>query len=438
MFAYPNLDSLVWEASDKAPAFERVLAFDDYGGSIAFVDSKDRPGLLDLREGSVAIKGGKSKLSSISSVDGSTIYAVDAAGTLQRLTPTGDWTFKPPRPARVVFPQHDGSIVVFASHGDSTVAWRLHPPEPKLLDTAELPTVERTLRTQLGDRLYLASKDRLIGVRTSTLESLPSIDFDSPIDAMVSTPSGDRLFVLTDSVNAVSVVDRYRGRVVSKIDLSSRPDELRMDPLGRYLLVHQAKHDSAWVIAVANGTVVGSVSTRWRSDLPFVAPDGAVAVAEGNDVVIVDGETLRERRRVQGGASEFWYAFLWTGFRPRVSSLDTPSPLAPSDTLDTTAIAKPVDTTAPAPVPPAPSRDTTAAAAKGFVVSFAALLNEQRARELAAQIRVRNENARVVTSQRDGTTIYRVVLGPYPTREEADRVGRESGQSNWWVYEGAP
>jgi cell division septation protein DedD len=76
-------------------------------------------------------------------------------------------------------------------------------------------------------------------------------------------------------------------------------------------------------------------------------------------------------------------------------------------------------------------------APRGFVVSFAALLSEQRARDLAAQIKVRGQAARVVGTQREGTTIYRVLLGPFPTRDEAERVGRESGQT-YWVYEGTP
>jgi cell division septation protein DedD len=90
--------------------------------------------------------------------------------------------------------------------------------------------------------------------------------------------------------------------------------------------------------------------------------------------------------------------------------------------------------TAPRPATPAIAVDT---APRGFVVSFAALLSEQRARELASQIRVRGQSARVAATQREGTTIYRVLLGPYPSREEADRVGRESGQT-YWVYEGTP
>ena len=86
---------------------------------------------------------------------------------------------------------------------------------------------------------------------------------------------------------------------------------------------------------------------------------------------------------------------------------------------------------------PAPARDTAVRHSSGFTVSFSALLIADKAREQAAQIKVGSETARVVTATRDGSTIYRVVMGPYPTREEAERVGRESKQS-FWVYEGAP
>jgi cell division septation protein DedD len=87
---------------------------------------------------------------------------------------------------------------------------------------------------------------------------------------------------------------------------------------------------------------------------------------------------------------------------------------------------------------PAPPRDSAVRRQPvGYTGSFAALLVGDKARELASQIHVGSEGARVVTSMRDGSTIYRVVMGPYPTREEAERVGRESKQS-YWIYEGGP
>jgi hypothetical protein len=230
-------------------------------------------------------------------------------------------------------------------------------------------------------------------------------------------------------------VDRYREEVSGEIELGRHVAELRMDPLGRYLLARPEGVDSTVVIALGTNRVVGSLATGWRADLPFVAPDGGIAVAQGADVYVVDGETLRPVARVRGGAADFWYPFRWTGFRPRAATLDRPVEFA--GVPDTARVAP--DTAARPDSAPAPvaARDTTPHRAPGWTVSFAALLVPDRARELASQIHVGDQTARVITATRDGSTIYRVVLGPYTTREEAERVGRES-RNSYWVYEGGP
>jgi cell division protein FtsN len=71
---------------------------------------------------------------------------------------------------------------------------------------------------------------------------------------------------------------------------------------------------------------------------------------------------------------------------------------------------------------------------RGYVVSFAAVLSQQKANETASAIVVNGVHPRVVSSQSGSTTLYRVVLGPYSTREEADRVGRDS-KRQYWIYE---
>jgi cell division septation protein DedD len=272
-----------------------------------------------------------------------------------------------------------------------------------------------------------------------------SVAFDEPVELLAATPSGDRVFVVTSNGTAVQIVDRYREQVSGQIALGRHPSDLRMDPLGRYLLARLGGVDSTAVIALGTNQVVGTVATGWRADLPFVAPDGGIALAQGKDVVVTDMESRRAPIRVTGGAADFWYPFRWTGFRPRSGELDqpvdfgTPTDSAATDSAavkDTTA---PATTPPPAPAPaPASPRDTAVRRPNaGFTVSFAALLVADKARELASQIRVGSENARVVTAVRDGSTIYRVVLGPYPTREEAERVGKESKQS-YWIYEGGP
>ena len=290
--------------------------------------------------------------------------------------------------------------------------------------------------------------------------------------AVAPTPSGDRLFVATDSSRTLAVVDRYRDQIERSIELPGVVSALRMDPLGRYVLARSAKDDSAWVVAVGTARVIGSVSTEWRDDLPLVAPDGALLLAQGENVAIVDGETLRPRSEVRGGARDFWHVIIWNGFRPRSGELDQPVTFADSDstaradTPDTASVTPaaevddrhreradgrgPDDRAADAADGHSATGAATAACrhrrspprrnrhgAKGWVVSFAAFVSEAPARERAATISVEGQKARVVTGETNGTTIYRVILGPYPTKADAERIGRASRVS-FWVYEGNP
>ena len=434
VYAYPRLDTVMWSAAG-APAPARVLAFDDEAGSIAFVDAKGAPARIDLRQG-VASTVTKTKLTGLASWDGSNIYGIAADGGVERYGPNGPWKWKPKLPARALFPQPDGSVLVLAQRAEGSVVWRVRPPGTKIIDSVALGKVNRTLRTQVGDRLYLGSGRELTGVRTRTMQRAASIVLDGDIELIEATPSGDRVFVVTKGSSTVDIVDRYRETATGKIELGRHAKDLRIDPLGRYLLARPEGSDTAVVIALGTNRVVGGVATTWREDLPFVAPDGGIALAQGADVVLVDAETLREHSRVRGGAADFWYAFRWTGFRPRDARLDKPVEFGPPMDSTRPRVDSAARTADSAAVPAAP-RDTVVRKVSGYTVSFAALLAADKARELAAQIKVGNEAARVVTAMRDGAAIYRVVLGPYPTKEEAERIGRESKQS-FWVYEGGP
>jgi hypothetical protein len=430
VYAYPRLDTIVWSAP-SVPAPARVLAFDDEAGEIAYVDSRGLPVRIDFRQGGAATLS-KAKLAALSSSDGSSsVYAIGPDGSVQRFAESGSWKWKPPLAARALFPQPDGSLLVLAERREGSVVWRLRPPATDVVDSVVLPRVDRALRTQVGDRVYLGAEKELTGIRTRTMERTASITMDAPIEQLAATPSGDRVFVVIKGDSSIHVVDRYREKESGEIALGRHVAELRMDPLGRYLLVRPEGADSTIVIALGTNRLVGAIATDWRADLPFVAPDGGIAAARGPDVYIVDGESLR----VRGGAADFWYPFRWTGFRPRAATLDQPVQFATgSDSgLLRDSTAAPGDSVNPPP----PAPDTTARRAAGWTVSFAALLVPDKARELAAQIHVGSETARVITAMREGSTIYRVVLGPYATRDEAERVGRES-KNSYWVYEGNP
>jgi cell division septation protein DedD len=470
----------VWTASEKTPVLARLLGFDDGAGSVLGEDEKGSVVRIDLRRGDVS-RDPATKLSDFVSADGSAAYGIGADGSVTRLTPAGSWTFKPPAPAHDVVPQPDGTLLVLANRGLGTIVWLIHPPDDRIADSVLLPRVSKAIRTPAGDRVYFPVDSGLVGVRGRDLQIVPSIKLPRKPHAVVTSPSGDRIYVAPDSSKELLVIDRYTGNVSTRVALPSPALSLRMDPTGRYVLARASEGDTGYVISVSNDRVIGTVATVWRPDLPAVAPNGWLALVRGKDVVLVDAETLAIKRKVPGGASDDWMFITWNGFRPRAASLDQPvtfesgdsvqrdtseNPFAGAtphagDTLETDSTsaksrsaapaapaapgaapsATPARTapsgTAPSGTAPRAASDSAPPRQAGFTVQFAALRAQDAANDILREVHVTGATPRLVATTHDGVTIYRVVIGPYPTREEAERIARTSGKS-YWVYEGAP
>lgn len=446
VFVYPKFDSAVWTDS-AVPAVDRVLAFDPDAGTIAFVDSKGLPGRIDLRMSEVRTAS-RAKLTSLSSVNGTDIYGINAKGEVLRLNPNGgDWRFKPAVAARTVFAQPNGELIVAANKGAQTLLWKIQPPDEVVEDSAFLPLSGRGVRTQVGDRLYFTVDSGVVGIRAKDLSPAGAVKLSSPVVALAPTPSGDRLYVATQGDSSLAVVDRYTESGKTNISLPVPPRDLRMDALGRYLLARFPKDDSAWVIAIGTNRVVGAVPTRWTVDLPAVTPDGMLALLGAQDVSIVDPEKLTVKSTIAGGARDFWYFFAWDGFRPRPQGLDQPvtfpaeslpgGSLTASSTASSTAASSTPAAADTVRAPAGAAAVTPPMQSSGYTVSFAALLSEEKAQQLAQSIKVNGIDAHVVSTITAGSPIFRVVIGPFPSREEADRVGRAS-KRDYWVYEGSP
>ncbi|MBI2407103.1 MAG: SPOR domain-containing protein [Gemmatimonadetes bacterium] len=436
-------DSTVWTSTQRAPIVAEALAFDAQQGVLVVVDAARIPVRVELRVGRITPTTTE-RLRAISSADGYSVFGVAPTGEIVRLTSSGTWRFRPPAAVRSLLPLADGALLVFSDTDDGRVMIRkLHPPETKFEDSTVVAGAESVISTDVGDRLYLVNGDHLEGLRTRDLGRSLTVSFSDAVRAVAPTPSGDRLFVAVRNSATLYVVDRYESAVRDKIALPGPPSALRMDSDGQYLLAANEAGDSAYVVAVGTQRVVSTVQTAWRHDLPFTAPDGGLALAVGDAMVIVDAETKRERLRVPNGAADTWALVRWNGFRPRASTLDEPvtfeDAYADSLGLDSLA-AEPEPTTepgaaAPSPVPPAAVRGE--ARVHGWMLSFAAVLSESRARTMAAAVRVDGGSARVQSSEREGTMVYRVVAGPFATREAAEEAGRKSGLP-YWVFEASP
>ncbi len=444
-YRYPRLDSLLWSSTQSTGAVTSILAFDAENGIVAYQDAAGYVGWVDLRVGTVT-PAARVRLAGAVSLDAWAVYGTSKDSSVARLTPTADWTWHANGEVTHLFPTPDGSLDVIVSRDSALRAFRLRPPEKAISDSAGLPWSAGARMSPLGDRLYLASGRDLVAVDAGSFAPAATMPADGEIVAFAPTPSGDRIFVAARGRDEVAIIDRYSGERSSTVRLPGTVRALRMDPLGRYVLAQPDTGDSAWAISVGTGSFVGTLPTAWREDLPAVAVDGSVATVDGKDVAFIVPGQRKPRILVREGASDLWDFVYWNGFRPRAKGLDQPvvfdedtsaygyarmrqdSAVAPPPTPESTLVtrpAAPVDTAVAEPV-------------RGvWTVSFAAVLSEPRAQDLAKSITVDGQHARVVLTLTDGVRVYRVVLGPYRDRAQADRVGRDSGHS-YWVFEGLP
>ncbi len=375
---YPRIDSVIWRSTDDVPPLVRVLGFDPSAGQVDAIDGRGLPTRVDLRLGTARVVG-RSALGAVAA-GGGAFFGLAPDGAVTRVTAAGGaWRVRLAEAPQALYPQRDGSVLAAAARGGSGRVWLLRPPRAAADESVSVPGATAPITTGASDGVYFAGGDELLGVRARGLRPAAAVSLGAPVLRAAATPSGDRLYVLTARGAEIRVVDRYADRVAATIALPGGARDLRMDPLGRYVLVRPATGDSAWVVAVGTDQVLGATPAVWRADLPLVLPDGAVAAAVGADVVIVDGETLRRRTTVLGGASDLWHVVMWNGFRGRTGGLTparrgrAPDSAAAGDdsTPDAdgrdSAPARPraADTAAPAPDSARPPRTSARSSAAG-------------------------------------------------------------------------
>jgi hypothetical protein len=203
-------------------------------------------------------------------------------------------------------------------------------------------------------------------------------------------------------------LDRFEGTRLHEIELPGPARALRGDLYGSWLLVQPEKGDSVWIVDVGTGKYLGSTATRWTEDLPAVAPPHTLLVRRGNDLVALDlaASGISEAGRVEGGAADFWLPLAW---HPAQEN-DIP---VEADSLDLASA-------------------DSAAGRPTVYLQVSSSQNPTWASELSEKLRAAGLPASVLTPRRSEEA-YRVVLGPYATREQAEETGRKLGMPSFIV-----
>jgi hypothetical protein len=207
----------------------------------------------------------------------------------------------------------------------------------------------------------------------------------------------------------ILVLSRYTSEVAGEINIPSPAVAIRTDPYGRWLLVRPPATDSVWLVDLGTGKFTGSVATEWGVDLPTVTNQQILVGKIKQDVLAYDlsKANFPVTGKVAGGAKDLWVPLPW-------SPQGAPAPAAAESTV---VAAAPGDTTV-----------------KGKVyLQVSSSQNPAWAEELAKQLSGAGLPASVLKPHTSDEG-YRVVLGPYASRDEAEATGKKLGRP-FFIYQ---
>ncbi len=398
-YSLPDLAPSEWRPEGRLPKIDSVIGVNAEQSIIYARDSRGAIASIDLASARVRAPIGGVRSASVAA-DG-TLYTVDTAGVVVaygRRAPerfAARYEGAPP----TLYGALGGRLIAVAAEGGE-LAMSAARDSALIQPIADGPVAV----TLWGDLVAVAADTAVLVYDPTGQRPARAIEMEDGARAVAFSPSGHQLYVAQDDAR-IAVVERFSLEVRERIDLPGRADHLRPGPFGRWLLAHAVGSDSIWVVDLETERVAGAVVAEWGGDLPLVAGDGTLVIRSGEHVRALDltAPGFPERGRVADGAADRWVAPIW----------------APPGTGPATPDTAGVDTTAAAPA-------DSAAADERVFLQISSSQNPEWARELSDKLTAAGLPARVLQPGSEGDP-YRVVLGPYPSREQAEETGRSLG-----------
>ncbi len=400
-----DLTPLGWSVA-RVPAIRRFIGADLDQGLVYALDSARTLVAIDLRARRARVLR-KGVRTAVLGPDG-TLFAVDTSGKVTEVRGRRPLTLTDALPASAtsLVGTASGRLLVLPTprRADLTV---YEPEGPS--ETMAVPKGAATA-TLAGDLVAVAADSAVVLADPSGAKKPELIDVSGHARAVMFSPSGHRLYVGRDD-DDILAFDRYSARERDGIDVPGGAIDLRGDLYGLWLLARSRKGDTLSVVDLTARSVVARTVTEWDDDLPLIAPPFLLLVRKGRDIVGLDLERdgLRTRGQVARAADDIWVPLAWAP-----PSAEEVVVAAATDTLGT-----PVDSAATGP-------------GQRFFLQVSSSRNPAWARELAEKIAAAGINASVVDPA-NADDVYRVVVGPFGTREQADSASRSLGMPSFVI-----
>ena len=463
VYSLPTLDSTPWGAGGRVSGARSAIGVDMVGGRLLFRDTAGAIAsfdLVSLRQRTI----GTRRATATIGADGA-LLAVDSFGIVTESQPWGNrtWNDSLGRGIRAVFAAPGPRLLAVrrTRGGDSL---EIVTRESGVTASAAVPQANDIAASHDGDALAFATDSGVVVYEDRDLSHPWFVRLSGTPHAVIFSPSGHRIYAALRDKGELVVIDRFNQDERGAISLPGPAGALRTDPWGRALLVRNREPGAAgetWVVGVADNGVTGKLRGPWASDLPAVAQTGVLLSREGAAVVARDLRSLDSLGAVAGAASDVWFTGRWVpssataraavaNSRPAATTTADSRKPATADSRQPTADGK-APAAAPVPAvsrqptavsePPATSHQPPAASppsavsrepSASFYAQVLATRNEEAARALAANLSA--EKVQVIAPRQGvGDDNWRVVAGPFRSREAADSAGRSLGRPYWVV-----
>jgi hypothetical protein len=405
----PSLAESGWKSQGALSPVRRVLGADLDQNVVYAFGAKNEVMTLDLQTGKVRQNLlGKVRDAAIGP-DG-TLFTVDDSNVVTQVVHRNPIRLQgrlPSRPSDLFGTKDDRLLAVSSGAGNAIT----QIGSAERAATVMLPRGDATA-TFWGDLVAVAADSAVILFEPQVKAKPHSIPVSGHARAVMFSPSGHRLYVARRD-GPVLILNRFTGDEIGELNLPGPAGAMRADPFGRWMLVHPPAADSVWVVDLATRRLIGSFATEWSTDLPTVTDQQTLLLRHGEDVVGYDlsKRDLPRTGSVPGGAHDLWAALAWT------PETGTSVPATVVATTDSTTATTSGESGKPAPV----------------FLQVSSSQNPTWAEELAKQLSGAGLPASVLKPHAPDEG-YRVVLGPYASREEAEENGRKLGRP-FFIYQ---